>query len=148
MSTFRSLFRALAVASTLAFVAAPAMAFAGEGHPKDAAKEEGKHGKGKQFPVAADKFQKHVDKRIEKARAKLEEHMKAKNLPEDKRAAARKAFDAGAAQVQAAAKKAGEDGTVTKDEAKAVRELARSLRQKGHDKRGHGRGEKKHGKDA
>lgn len=148
MSTFRSLFRALAVASTLAFVAAPAIAFAGEGHPKDSAKEEGKHGKGKHFPIAAEKFQKHVDKRIEKARAKLEERMKQKNLPEDKRAALRKAFDAGAVQVQAAAKKAGEDGTVTKDEAKAVRELARSLRQKAREQLGHGRGDKKHDKDS
>lgn len=144
MSTFRSILRSLVLASTFALVAAPAVAFAGEGHGKDAAKEEGKHGKDKHFPIAAEKFQKHVEKRIEKARTKLETHMKEKNLAADKRAEILKAFEAGAVEVRALAKRVGEDGTVTKDEAQQVRVLARSLKQKAHEKHGHG--DKKHGK--
>jgi len=131
----RSILRTLAVAMTLALVAAPAVAIAGEGRAPAGAKDDAKHRGEKHFPLPADKFQKHVEKRIEKAREKLEARMKEKNLAEDKRAAIRKEFEATATEVRAAVKRVGQDGTVTKEEAQQVRELAKSLRHKGHDKK-------------
>ena len=134
----RSILRSLVVAMSLAIVAAPAAAFAGEGRAQAGAKDEGKPREGKRFPVPAEKFQKHVEKRIEKAREKLEAHMKEKNLADDKRAAIRKEFESGVVEVRAAAKRVGQDGTVTKEEAKEVRDLAKSLRHKAGEKnKGH-----------
>jgi hypothetical protein len=148
MLHLRSILRPLAVALTLAFVAAPAVAFAGEGRAPAGARDEAKRDGKKHFPVSAEKFQKHVDKRIEKARAKLETRMKERNVPEDKRAAARKAFEESATQVRAAAKRVGQDGTVTKEEAKEVRDLAKSLKQKAREHRKGAKAEKRPGKQA
>jgi hypothetical protein len=131
----RSILRPLAVALTLALVAAPAVALAGEGPAPAGARDEAKQHRPKHFPVSADKFQKGVDKRIEKMRAKLETRLEERNVPEGKRAAIRKEFDDGATQVRAAAKRVGQDGSVTKEEAKEVRDLAKSLRKKAHDKK-------------
>lgn len=150
MTTLRSMFRVVALASAAFLMAVPAVASAGEGrghgdsaqeakHGKDG--KDGKDGKERHFPIKAEKFQKIVEKRIEKARARLETHMKEKNLPEDKRAAIRKEFEAGATEVRTLAKQVSEDGSVTKEEAQKVRELARSLKQKARGKHGHG-GEK------
>lgn len=158
MTTLRSMFRVVALASAAFLMAVPAVASAGEGRGQGAAEEakqgrhgkdgehgkDGKDGKERRFPVKAEKFQKVIEKRLGKAREKLEAHMKEKNLPEDKRAALRKDFEAGATEVRALAKQVGEDGTVTKEEAQKVRELARSLKHKARDK--HGKGGEKHGK--
>jgi len=135
MFHIRSILRPLVVAMSLAFVAAPAAAYAGEGRAQAGAKDE-KPREGKRFPVAAETFQKHVEKRIEHAREKLEAHMKEKNIAEDKRAAIRKEFESSAAEVRAAVKRVSQDGTVTKEEAKEVHDLAKSLRHKAHEKLG------------
>lgn len=143
-----SFFRPLAVALCLAFAAAPTVAFAGEGHAPAGAKAEAGKKKRVAFPIPADTFTKHVEKRIEKARGRMESHMKEKNLPEADRAARRKAFDASATELRAVAKRVAQDGTVTKEEAKEVRKVARGLKPGGHDKkkgRDHG---KKPGKAA
>ena len=144
-----SFFRPLAVALCLAFVAAPTVAFAGDASAPAGAKAKDEAGRKKRiaFPIPADKFEKRVEKGIEKARGRMESHMKEKNLPEADRAARRKAFDASATEVRAAAKRAAQDGTVTKDEAKEVRKLAKSLKPAGHDKK-KGRHGKKPGKSA
>lgn len=155
MTTLRSMFRVVALASAAFLMAVPALASAGEGRGQGAAEEakQGKHGKdgehgkdGKErrFPIKAEKFQKVIEKRLGKAREKLEAHMKEKNLPEDKRAAIRKEFEAGATEVRALAKQVGEDGSVTKEEAQKVRDLARSLKHKAREK--HGKGGEKHDK--
>jgi hypothetical protein len=74
------------------------------------------------FPMPAAEFQQRVDARLAKGRAHMEEHIKKANLDATKAKEKRDAFDARAAKVQAAAKLATADGTVTADEAKAVRE--------------------------
>jgi len=74
------------------------------------------------FPMPAAEFQQRVDARIAKQRAHVEEHIKAKNLDAAKAKEKREAFEARVAKIQAAAKSAEADGTVTADEAKAVRE--------------------------
>ena len=80
-------------------------------------------GKGKaNFPMPAAEFQQKIDARITKHRAKMEEHIKSKGLDATKAKEKRDAFDARSAKIQAAAKVAEADGTVTADEAKTVRE--------------------------
>lgn len=73
------------------------------------------------FPMKADEFQKHVDARIAKARTHMEARITKKGLDAEKAKEARARFDAKVAKVQAAAKQAEADGTVTEDEAKAIR---------------------------
>ena len=148
MMSLRTFVRPLAVALTLAFAAVPATALAEGNHPRrDEAKNKGEHKKDRaQFPIAADKFQAHVEKRITKMRERIESRMEKRNVLDAKRVEVRKNFEAGAGQVREAAKRAGADGTVTKEEAKQVRDLAKSLQQKAREK--HGRGGKKGGADA
>ena len=150
MTHIPSFFRPLAVALCLAFAVAPAAAFAGSESAPAGAKVKDEAGKKKRvnFPIPAEQFTKHLEKRIEKARGRMESRMKEKNLPEADRAARRKAFDTSANEVRAAAKRAVQDGTVTKDEAKEVRKLGKGMKQAGHDKtKGHKHG-KKPGKTA
>ena len=152
MSSIRTFVRPLAVALTFAFAVAPASAFAeggrpvpteakeGKGHGKKHGKHEGKKdGAHRKFPIEAAKFQQGVDKRISKARERLESVMTKRNAPDALKVQIRKEFEAGVVYVQAAAKRVGADGTVTKEEAKEVRDLAKSLKQKAREKLGGGK---------
>lgn len=76
-------------------------------------------GNGKHFPMPAAEFKAKVDARMSKARTRMEE--KAKGLPADQAKELRDRFNASAAKVNTEVSKAVADGTVTKDEAKAVR---------------------------
>jgi septal ring-binding cell division protein DamX len=71
------------------------------------------------FPVPAATFKQHVDARMAKARAHMEE--RASKLPADQAKELRAKFEAGAAAMNAEVAKAIADGTVTKEEAQAVR---------------------------
>lgn len=158
MSSIRIFARSAAIALSLAVVAAPAAALADEGKrpaPADQAdKKDGEHGKNKgkrdgekrgnrkgrgigevpQFPVEAKKFQEMVEARIAKAREHMESALATHGVPEPMRAMIRKDFEEGAAAIREAAKKAAADGSVTKEEAKDVRELSRELRQEAREK--------------
>ncbi len=83
--------------------------------------QEGAGGKGEHmaFPVPAATFEQHVDARIVKARAHMEE--RASKLNADQAKELRAKFEAGVVAQNAEVAKAIADGTVTKDEAKAVR---------------------------
>ena len=133
--TFRTFVRPLFVALSLAFAttaAAPAFADGADAkaaeHHKGKGKEKGKD-KAKHFPMAADKFSKMVDTRITKAKEKLETKLTEHKITGDQKTKILKDFDDGAALVRAAAKRAGKDGEVTKDEAKEVRGMVKTLRQ-------------------
>ncbi len=151
--TFRSFVRPLFVALSLAFATtAAAPAFADEPATKpapakeekakgDAAKAEHKKGDQKRphakprrlgalekFPMKADQFEKVVEKRIEHIKSKVEAALKKHNTSDADKAKVMKEVDDGAVAVRAAAKKAGADGTVTKDEAKTIRDLAKKIR--------------------
>jgi hypothetical protein len=77
-------------------------------------------GKGRpSFPIPAAQFKQHVDARQAKARQHMEE--RASKLAATEAQALRASFDAAAAKVNAEVAKAIADGTVTKEEAKAVR---------------------------
>ncbi len=90
------------------------------------------HGDGDkaQYPMKADEFRAMVEKRIEKVKARVEKGMEEHKLPAAQRAVITKAVDDAAKQVRGAVDKAATDGTVTKEEAKQVRELAEQLRAK------------------
>jgi hypothetical protein len=95
-----------ALAATFAsLVALPALA--DEGHQKPS------------FPMPAAQFKQHVDAKQAKMRERMEK--RASSLPADQAKDVRAKFDAAVAQVNAEVAKAVADGTVTKDEAAAVR---------------------------
>lgn len=71
------------------------------------------------FPIPAATFQQHVDAHTTKARARMEE--RASKLDANQAKELRAKFEAGVNAQNAEVAKAIADGTVTKDEAKAVR---------------------------
>lgn len=105
------------------------------------ASPDGNGGKPK-FPMPAAEFSQKVTTRLTKARTHMEQ--RASKLPADKAKELRAKFDARAAKVNEALKQATADGTVTKDEAKAVRAEAKAMRPGGrhahHGKGRHGKG--------
>ena len=105
------------------FAAAPAMA--GEKHEKA------------NFPMPAAAFKQKVDARQAKARERMEKH--AATLSAEQAKELRAKFDAGLAKVNAEVAKAIADGTVTKDEASAVRQVAKEV----HGGHGHGKHHKR-----
>jgi hypothetical protein len=114
--------RSIIVATALALatlVAVPAFAAPAQGvAPAKTQRAEGDKG-GKHFPMPAAEFKAKVDKRMAKARAHMEE--RAAKLPANEAKELRAKFDATAQNVNAQVAKAVADGTVTQEEAKAVR---------------------------
>ncbi len=109
---------ALIALSTL--VAIPAFAAPAQSDaPAKTQRSDADGQKGKHFPMPAAEFKAKVDKRMAKAKKHMEE--KAASLPADQAKELRARFDATAQKVNAEVAKAVADGTVTKDEAKAVR---------------------------
>ena len=157
----RSMFRTLALVFAAAIVPATALA---DGPTTEPGRAEGRghegrgaHRGGKDhdaaFPMKGPEFMTKVDARIQKTREKVSEHVAKKNLPEATKKQVLAEVDAGAAKVRAAATKAAADGTVTKEEAKQVRELAHEVKkdlrakaglpEKGHrDGKGKGKGKR------
>jgi hypothetical protein len=80
--------------------------------------EQGDQGK-KHFPMPASEFKAKVDKRQAKARQHMED--RAAKLPANEAKELRAKFDATVQKVNAEVAKAVADGTVTKEEAQAVR---------------------------
>lgn len=79
----------------------------------------GEKGQHLSFPVPAATFKQHVDARMTKARQHMEE--RASKLPADQAKELRTKFEASVAAMNAEVAKAIADGTVTKEEAQAVR---------------------------
>jgi hypothetical protein len=80
------------------------------------------------FPMPAATFKQKVDRRVAKARQKMETHVS--KLPADKQKEARARFDAGVARINQEVTKVTADGTVTKEEAAQVRQVAKDLKAK------------------
>jgi hypothetical protein len=128
------------VAAALALVVAvPSVALA-DAQPGAAQAKGDKARKGnkKSFPMKADAFKQHIEKRIANARTKLDGMLERRQVPEATRAQIKKDFDAGAVAVRAAADRVAKDGEVTQDEAKQVRELAKDLKRQAKEKYGIG----------
>ena len=125
------------VLSLATLFAAPAMAGTGAPHTGgDGPRAE--HGS---FPMPAATFKAKVDARQAKAREHMEK--RAASLPADQAKELRAKFDAGVTKINAEVSKATADGTVTKEEAEAVRKVVKDVRG-GHGK--HARHGKKHHK--
>jgi hypothetical protein len=137
MSSLRTFARPLALALAFVFAAAPLAASAEEKAPAPKVEkvDKKKHGKG-DFPIESAKFDETVEKKIAHARTRMEEMLAAHPVPEGIKKQIRKDFDAGADAIRAAAKQAGKDGKVTREEAKDVRELARDLKKDAREKYG------------
>ncbi|MBX3214983.1 MAG: hypothetical protein KF850_23315 [Labilithrix sp.] len=120
----RSMIIGTVLALATVFAAAPAMA--GDKHEKAS------------FPMPAAAFKQRVDARQAKARERMEK--RASTLGAEQAKELRAKFDAGVAKINVEVDKAVADGTVTKDEAAAVRKVAKELR--GH----HGKRAKHGGK--
>jgi hypothetical protein len=78
------------------------------------------------FPMPAATFKAKVEARQSRARTHMED--RAAKLPADQAKELRAKFDAGLAKINAEVAKATADGTVTKEEAQSVREVAKSVR--------------------
>ena len=114
-STIVAAFLALTTLVALPAFAAPGQAGQGQqGTQQRAGGDKGKH-----FPMPAAEFKAKVDARQVKARQHMEK--KAAELPADQAKELRARFEATVQKVNAEVAKAVADGTVTKDEAKAVR---------------------------
>ena len=83
-----------------------------------------------QFPMKAEEFRVLVEKRIERVKARVEKGMERHKIPAAQRTEIAKAVEEATKHVRGAVDKAAADGTVTKEEAKQVRELAEQLRSK------------------
>ena len=130
MSSLRSFIQTFAIAAACAFIATPLAAHAEE-KPKaprveKVDKRHHDHDKG-EFPMNPTKFSEIVDRKIDLARAQMELILTTNSIPDAVKAQIRKDFEAATVKVRAAAKEAGKDGKVTKDEAKEVRKQGRSF---------------------
>ena len=116
MSRISALFLAAAL------LAAPVSAFAETSAPTPVHEEAAK-----KYPMTAAEFRKHVAAREEKARDRMEAHIKRKELAKDKADEVRAKFNAALAKIDAKVEEVCADGSVTKDEAEEVRALTKSL---------------------
>ncbi len=146
----RSIRTTFAVA-LLALSVVPATAFADGSAPRTGAEtsrgvRQDKREK-ESFPMPAADFKTKVENRIVKAREHLTTSLGKHDVPAPKQKEILAKFDAGAVKVRAELEKVCADGTVTKEEAHAVRELARELRgnkgHKSHDKDKEAKNDKK-----
>ena len=100
-----------------------------EGRRKRRGKRRGKRPK-LDFPMGGAKFKAHVNKRLTRVKARIQQRLEKKNVPKAKRAEILSKFSKHALALRAAAQTAAADGQVTKEEAKRVRKLARTMRKK------------------
>lgn len=161
VSTIRSLLLGLALAS----VAVPGVALAdpkapateapqGKAHKGQRPEEKGRKAEHErpEFPMDAKSFTKLVEERIARAKKKLGHVLEKRDATPEMKKHAEELFEGRAEELRAAVAKAEADGVVTKEEARAVRELAKALRPKKgkhpeHGDKPHpGKGDRKHPK--
>jgi hypothetical protein len=144
----RTFIRPAAIAIALTIGASSLTAFADDGGKADAARiredgsEHAKHEK--HFPMEAARFDKMVEHRIEHARAHLEKTIADRKVSDAVAKEMRTDFETGVVAVRAVVTRVEADGTVTKEEAKEVRDLAKELRQQAAAKYGTGPAHQKH----
>jgi hypothetical protein len=131
MNTVARIAAALFTASLT--LAAPLVASADQ-KPREGARPEASAGASKHdraiFPMKASEFQKIIEKRIERIKAQVERSMTKHALPAPARVEVTRAVEAAVKDMQSTLDKASADGSVTKDEAKEIRDLATQLREK------------------
>ena len=118
--TMARLFSALAVVATLSALEVAASAQP----PASATLHEESEAT---FPMTAGEYRGRVNRRVEEFRVRMEERMAERQLPAAKMEEHRARFRSGVAQLNTKVDEVCADGTVTKEEALAVHELAKSL---------------------
>lgn len=136
---FARSFRSMFAAAVVALSVVPAAAYA-DGAPANTPANKGTSHQVRQdkkaketFPMATPAFKAKVETRIAKARERVAEHLAKRDVPAEKQKAVLARFDEAALKVVAEVDKVGASGTVTKEGAKDVRELARQLRREARD---------------
>jgi len=81
------------------------------------------------FPMAGDEFTGRIDNRLKRIGTRMVKRLERANIPEKVKAQIRADYKKGAARVRKAAHQAAADGTVTREEARHVRQLARKAKQ-------------------
>lgn len=163
MSRTVSAIRSLLLGLALASVALPGVALAdpkapateapqGKAHKGQRPEEKGRKAERErpEFPMDAKSFTQLVEERIARAKKKLERGLDKRDASPELRKQAEALFEGRAKELRAAMAKVQADDVVTKEEARAVRELAKALRPKKDkhpgDKPHHGKGDRKHPK--
>jgi hypothetical protein len=82
------------------------------------------------FPMKAEAFKKLVDMKVERMKEHLEKGIARRSLSAEQKAEIEKTMDSAAKELHAAAEKVGENGVVTRDEAKKIRDLSEQMRNK------------------
>lgn len=156
-SSSKHLTRTLVAALALACCAVPAVAAAQPG-PGDGPRAPGQHAEQQQrgpkaqrnrprFPMEGARFVSLVTQRIERMKARIDRAIERLEVPPEVAARIRADFAKASAKILGAANQAAKNGTVTKQEAQKVRQLARHLRQQARQKYGkHARGNRGDGK--
>jgi archaellum component FlaC len=122
MTTLARIASALIAASAILFpLSAMAETKAPEGHRK---------GHESTYPMKADAFKKLVDGRIDRLKGHLEQGLEKRSLSSEQKAEIEKSMDGALKDLHSAVSKVSSDGTVTRDEAKQIKELSEQLRTK------------------
>jgi hypothetical protein len=120
MTTLARIASALIAASAFAFpLSAMAEVRAPEGH-------HSRHDT--TFPMKAEAYKKLVDGRIEKLKGHLEQGLEKRSLSSEQKSEIEKSMDGAIKELHAAVDKVSADGTVTRDEAKHIKDLSEKLR--------------------
>ncbi len=80
------------------------------------------------YPMKAESFKKLVDSRVDHLKGHLEQGLEKRSLSPEQKAAIEKTMDGAVKQLHAAVDKVSADGTVTRDEAKQIKDLSEQLR--------------------
>ena len=114
MTTLARIASALIAASALLF---PGAAWAGsKAHAESA------------YPMKAEAFKKLVDGRVDRLKGHLEKGLEKRSLTPEQKAEIEKAMDGALKDLHTAVDKVSSDGTVTRDEAKQIKDLSDQLR--------------------
>ena len=95
------------------------------------------------FPMDGAAFVAKLEKRLERVAARIEKRLERSDKSDEAKERIRRRFLAGAEKVRTAARDAAADGTVTREEAQRVRELAKRVRGKKGNKGRKGRKDRK-----
>lgn len=79
------------------------------------------------FPIPAAEYRERMSRHVERAHAHMEEHITAKQLPQDQANELRARFREAVAKINVKVEEVCADGTVTKEEAEAAHALAHGL---------------------
>jgi hypothetical protein len=112
-----------------ALIAASALAFPFRAHA-ESRPPQGHHHHESAYPMKAETFKKLVDGRVDRLKGHMEKGLEKRSLSPEQKAEIEKAMDGAIKELHAAVDKVTNDGVVTRDEAKQIKDLSEQLRTK------------------